>query len=75
MVTEHYSKALGTTVPDLNIQADLNKNTFLYQKTKFSMLTDEVKENFMIKIPNQLSPTVPVSSSVQYIYDLFYNCL
>lgn len=40
IVTEHYAKALGTTVPDLALSPD--QKTTIFQKKDFSMLTDEV---------------------------------
>lgn len=42
IVTEHYAKALGPTVPDLYISSE--RNTFTFQKKKFSMLTPEVND-------------------------------
>jgi isochorismate hydrolase len=38
--TEHYSKIFGHTVPDLAI------DTPVYEKRMFSMLTEEVKQDF-----------------------------
>jgi Isochorismatase family len=41
VITEHVSKVLGKTFPEL-IESYPSKNVKIFEKTKFSMLTDEV---------------------------------
>ena len=44
LLTEQYPKALGRTVPEIKeIQETHSKNSYVFEKKMFSMLTEDVK--------------------------------
>ena|SRR3989338_9222263 len=51
VTTEQYSKAFGKTCPEVGLPTD-KPNYYLFEKKKFSMLTDEVNE-VLKKNPNR----------------------
>jgi len=52
ITTEQYSKAFGKTCPEVLLPTNNKEGYHLFEKKKFSMLTDEVKQLLKDKYPN-----------------------